>query len=68
MLVGESHLTFDYIAMMVTGSIVAAAGLAQSSSVTVVASMLISPLMGPIMAMAFGIASRDWDMFRHALR
>ena len=34
----------------------------------VVASMLISPLMGPIMAMAFGIASVDKDMFLHALR
>lgn len=64
----ESHLTCDYISMMITGSFVAAAGLAQNSSVTVVASMLISPLMGPIMAMAFGIASVDKDMFLHALR
>ena len=54
--------------MMVTGSIVAAAGLAQDSVVTVVASMLISPLMGPILALSFGLATLDKKTTLRALR
>ena len=57
-----------YLGMMVTGSIVAAAGLAQDSVVTVVASMLISPLMGPILALSFGLATLDKKTTLRALR
>jgi hypothetical protein len=44
----QTHLTFDYLMMVCAASMIAAVGLVSDSSVTVVASMLVSPLMGPI--------------------
>ena len=52
---GDSHLTFDFCLNTFYAAIIAALGLATDSGPTVVASMLISPLMGPIMAITFGI-------------
>lgn len=58
------HLTFDYMALIVIASIIVGlfitsvfpltnqvSGLVSNSSVVVVAGMLISPLMGPILGM-----------------
>ena len=42
----QIHLTFDYLSLIVTGSVICAAGLLSNSPVAVVASMLVSPLMG----------------------
>ena len=47
--------TFDYIVLLPAAGFMAAVGLACNSSVVVVASMLVSPLMGPILGIAFGI-------------
>ena len=63
-----SHLTFDYLAMVVVAAMIAGVGLLQDSSVTVVASMLVSPLMGPILCAAFGIAVCRWDMVWRGVR
>ena len=41
----QNQLTFDYLILLTVGAIIAAAGLLQDSPVTVVASMLVSPLM-----------------------
>lgn len=38
----QSHLTFDYLMMVVVAAIIAGVGLISDSSVTVVASMLVS--------------------------
>ena len=46
--------TFDYILLLLAAGFMAAVGLACNSSVVVVASMLVSPLMGPILGIAFG--------------
>mmetsp|Transcript_3896 Transcript_3896/g.7119 ORF Transcript_3896/g.7119 Transcript_3896/m.7119 type:complete len:359 (-) Transcript_3896:29-1105(-) len=62
------HLTFDYIIMILVASIIAALGLLTDSPVTVVASMLISPLMGPILGVAYGSAVHNKDMIRIGLR
>lgn len=43
---------------------IAGLGLVDDSPVNVVASMLVSPLMGPIMAMVFGSAIHDWSLVR----
>ena len=51
----QSHLTFDYCAMTFVASLIAAVGLVTDSSVSVVASMLVSPLMGQILAVTWGI-------------
>ncbi|XP_077990865.1 uncharacterized protein LOC144445193 [Glandiceps talaboti] len=47
-------LTFDFVILIILASIIAAIGLSEDSSVILVASMLISPLMGPILAGTFG--------------
>ena len=63
-----SHLTFDYLAMVVVAGSIAAAGLLSDSSVTVVASMLVSPLMSPILCITYGIAMNHWEMIRRGFR
>lgn len=55
----DASLTFDFLALLVTAGIVAALGLAENSTIVLVASMLISPLMGPIMAGTFGTVIED---------
>ena len=51
--------TFDYVALLVVASILACIGLVENSSVILVASMLVSPIMGPILAGVFGTAISD---------
>lgn len=68
MIGSQNQLTFDYIALCAVGAIIAAAGLLQDSPVTVVASMLVSPLMGPILSVAFGIRTGVATMWRKGLR
>ncbi len=50
---GGLHLTFDYLTLIFIGGVIAAIGLLTNSAVAVVASMLISPLMGPIVGILF---------------
>ncbi|XP_042897539.1 uncharacterized protein [Parasteatoda tepidariorum] len=51
--------SFDYIMFVLIASMIAALGLIENSSVIIVASMLISPIMGPILAGTFGAVIRD---------
>ena len=50
-----SHLTFDYCALLIVASIIAGVGLVTDNTVVIVASMLVSPLMGPILATTVAI-------------
>ena len=67
MMVGEvisniennAHFTFDFLMLLILAGVIAFLGLVESSSVTLVASMLISPLMGPILAGIFGTVIGD---------
>ena len=67
MMVGEvitniennAHFTFDFLMLLILAGIIAFLGLVESSSVVLVASMLISPLMGPILAGVFGTVIGD---------
>eukprot|EP01084_Bolivina_argentea_P079187 143687_1 len=65
------HLTFDYLALIFVGGVISAIGLLTNSAVAVVASMLVSPLMGPIVGMTFGAIIKDkvmlWKSFRNEL-
>ncbi|KNC53609.1 uncharacterized protein AMSG_01319 [Thecamonas trahens ATCC 50062] len=63
-----NHLTFNYLGFVVVAALIADVGLATDSPAVVVASMLVSPLMGPIMAVTFGTAMRDAAMVRKGLR
>ncbi|XP_028982521.1 uncharacterized protein LOC107046395 isoform X2 [Diachasma alloeum] len=55
-------LTFDYIALVVTADCLAALGLVENSATNVVAAMLVSPLMGPVMSLTFGTIIADKDL------
>lgn len=64
----QYHLTFDYLAFIAAAALIAAVGLLQNSSTSVVASMLVSPLMGPIVGMTFGTVVSEWQMVRVSFR
>ena len=62
------HLTFDYICCVMIAAVVCAVGLIARESIYVTASMLISPLMGPIQASVVGLVIRDRSMFIKGFR
>ncbi|XP_046849320.1 uncharacterized protein LOC124442861 isoform X2 [Xenia sp. Carnegie-2017] len=51
----HAMLTFDFVMFTILASFIAAVGLVEDNAVVLVASMLVSPLMGPILALTFGI-------------
>lgn len=57
-----NSITFDFVGFLVTASIIAGAGLATNNPVVVVASMLVSPMMGPILAVSLGVLVQDRKM------
>ncbi|KAK3921056.1 hypothetical protein KUF71_010271 [Frankliniella fusca] len=59
--------TFDFLLLLIVASLVAAVGLVEDSTVILVASMLISPLMGPVMAATFGTMINDRSLKRMGL-
>ncbi|KAL0270829.1 UNVERIFIED_CONTAM: hypothetical protein PYX00_008109 [Menopon gallinae] len=56
---GSAELTFDYLLLILTADMIAAVGLVENSAVNIVAAMLVSPLMSPIMAITFGTVISD---------
>ena len=48
-----ARFTFDYLLLTVLAGMIAFMGLAEDSQVILVASMLVSPIMGPILAGSF---------------
>jgi hypothetical protein len=63
----QSRLTFDFLVMTGIAAILSGTGLVGDSSTTVVASMLVSPLMGPILCLTFGLTSKHDDMIKRGL-
>ena len=45
-----AQFTFDYLMLLILAAVIAFFGLTENSSVVLVASMLVSPMMGPILA------------------
>ena len=64
----SAHFTFDYISLLISASLIAGAGLAANSAVVVVASMLVSPLMGPVLAITFGASLKRMDLVKLGLK
>lgn len=64
-----AEFSFDYLLLLILAGMIAFMGLLENSSVVLVASMLVSPLMGPILAGIFGAVVRDkhltWKGIRH---
>jgi uncharacterized hydrophobic protein (TIGR00341 family) len=59
----QSSLSFDYIAFLILSAVMAGFGLIQNNVTVIVASMLLSPLMGPMLAIAFGYVVKDDKLF-----
>lgn len=57
-------LSFDFIMFVLLAGMLAALGLVENSSVVLVASMLVSPMMGPILAGTFGTVIQDRTLQR----
>lgn len=57
-----------YYAMIVLSSIVAGAGLIGNSPAVIIGSMVIAPLLGPNVALAFSISIGDIDLFKKAAK
>jgi uncharacterized hydrophobic protein (TIGR00341 family) len=55
---------FNYVLFIVLSSILAAMGLVGDDYVTLIASMIISPLMGPIVGIAFGAVTSNQKILR----
>jgi hypothetical protein len=48
-IIEQAELTFDFLALLAVGSILAGIGLITDNTVVIVASMLVSPIMGPVL-------------------
>ena len=64
----QNHLTFDYMALIAMASVISGAGLLSNSATTIIASMLVSPLMGPILSITFGLSRHDVSTVKRGLR
>jgi len=62
----KSKPSFNYFVFIILSAIMAAAGLILNSSAVVIASMIISPLMGPVLGLSFGIATSDGKVMRNS--
>ncbi|MFL9840042.1 DUF389 domain-containing protein [Sphingomonas sp. ST-64] len=62
----EAGFTGRYAFMTLMSAGIAVLGLLLSSPAVVIGAMLISPLMGPIIGLGFGLATFDWDEIRSA--
>ena len=62
-----ADFTFDYVALVILASSIAFFGLLENSSVVLVASMLVSPIMGPILAGVFGAVISDKSLLKRGI-
>lgn len=62
-----ASLNFEYIAFIICAAIIAGVGLGTNNAVMIVASMLVSPLMGPILAFTLATNLKDWRLFKQGV-
>ncbi|BFF94889.1 uncharacterized protein DMAD_12408 [Drosophila madeirensis] len=60
----DAAITFDFCVLLVSAAILASFGLVENSTIFLASSMLISPLMGPIIAAIFGTVIEDRSLRR----
>ena len=63
-----SSFNFNYNILLLVAAILAGLGLIGGSTATIIASMLVSPLMGPVIGMAYSTTINDWRLLRKSLR
>jgi len=62
----SSKPSFNYFVFIILSAIIAGAGLLLNSPAVVIASMIISPLMGPVLGLSYGIATSDRIMIKNS--
>jgi len=65
---GGTEFSFDYVCLLIVAACLAFMGLVENSSVVLVASMLVSPIMGPILAIVFGTCIKNKKLVRIGLK
>lgn len=63
----DARLDTKYILLIVMATAIATLGLLQSSAPVVIGAMLVSPLLGPIMGIGFGLAVIDSGLIKRSL-
>ena len=64
----STALSFDFVLLICLASMLAAFGLLENSTVIIVASMLVSPLMNPILGIVFGLSVREHSLWKRGFR
>ncbi|KAH8403158.1 hypothetical protein KR222_006209, partial [Zaprionus bogoriensis] len=64
----DAAITFDFCILLVSAAILASFGLVENSTIFLASSMLISPLMGPIIAAIFGTVIQERSLRRLGMR
>ena len=62
------RFAFNYNVLLLVASVLAGLGLVSNSSATIIASMLVSPIMGPVVGLAYATVIKDWKLFRLSLK
>ena len=64
-LLGDGKITGTNMCVLVCAMLIASVGLNTSSTAVIIGAMLISPLMGSILAMAYALVSNDFHLWRN---
>lgn len=65
---GLPQFNFNYYTLLMVACVVAGLGLATNSSTTVISSMLLSPIMGPVIGMSYGFTIQDFPLVKRSIR
>ena len=63
-----ASFTFDYALLTACAAWIAGCGLATNNGTVVIASMLVSPIMGPVMAITFGTTVRNKKLIKKGVK
>lgn len=63
----DARLDRKFLLLIILAAAIATLGLLQSSTAVVIGAMLVSPLMGPIMGIGFGLATLESNLIRRSL-
>lgn len=63
----DARLDQKFLLLIILSSAIATLGLLQSSAAVVIGAMLVSPLMGPIMGVGFGLATLESNLIKRSL-
>lgn len=63
-----ADFSFNYNVLLLVSGVIAGLGLVSNNSTSIIASMLVSPLMGPVVGLAYGTTIRDAKLVKKSLR